>query len=131
MRRIRSVCVLLFSVLAVGWADTTKSATIFPTHAVWKYSRGLSEASSPDPAAWRAEGFDDGSWPIGPAPFYYGEPLSGTVFNDMAGNYTCIFLRQKFTMTNVYEFGGRPTHLLPASDSSDCGEIEAPLWFPH
>jgi endonuclease YncB( thermonuclease family) len=51
MRRIRSVCVLLFSVLAVGWADTTKSATIFPTNAVWKYSRGLSEASSPDPAA--------------------------------------------------------------------------------
>jgi hypothetical protein len=103
MCRIRSVCILLFVVLAPGW--TANSATVFPTNAVWKYSKGLSEASSPDPAAWRVEGFDDGSWPSGPAPFYYGEPLAGTVFNDMVGNYTCIFLRQKFTVTNAHEFG--------------------------
>jgi hypothetical protein len=105
MCRIRSVCILLLVVLTAAWTNTASAATLFVTNAVWKYSKGLSEASSPDPAAWRFEGFDDASWPSGPAPFYYGEPLSGTVFNDMAGNYTCIFLRQQFTVTNVYEFG--------------------------
>src|SRR6185503_1509040 len=35
----------------------------------------------------------------------YSEPLNGTTLSDMANNYTCVFLRQKFTITNRYEFG--------------------------
>ena len=105
MRRSRIAEILPFAVLTLLWAAAANAATIFPTNAAWKYFKGFSEASAPDPAAWRVVAFDDASWPSGPAPFYYGEPLSGTVFNDMAGNYTCIFLRQRFTLTNAYEFG--------------------------
>jgi hypothetical protein len=59
----------------------------------------------PDVTAWRLAGFDDATWATAAAPFYYGEPLSGTALSDMANNYTCLFLRQKFTLTNPYEFG--------------------------
>ena len=81
------------------------AATLFPTNAVWKYLKGQTEASLPQVAAWRRVGFDDASWSAGPASFFYGEPLSGTPLNDMANNYTCVFLRQKFAITDPYEFG--------------------------
>jgi hypothetical protein len=82
-----------------------EAAQVFPTNSVWRYFKGLNEASSPSPAAWRGPAFDDVSWSSGFAPFYYGEPLSGTVLNDMAGGYTCLFLRRSFPITNAYEFG--------------------------
>ncbi len=87
------------------WAAGAEAATIVATNSTWSYFKGQSEASSPDPAGWRLPEFDDAAWASGPASFYYGEPLSGTLFSDMAGNYTCIFLRQKFVVTNSHEFG--------------------------
>ena len=95
----------LFTGLALFRMPDVNAAVIFPTNAVWKYFTGQSEASSPDPAAWRAVDFDDAPWPSGLAPFYNGEPLSGTFIPGMQNSFTCIFLRQKFTVTNAYEFG--------------------------
>ena len=95
----------LFTVLALFRMPDVNAVVIFPTNAVWKYLKGTSEASSPDAAAWRAVEFDDAPWPSGPAAFYYGETLTGTFLPDMANNYTCIFLRQKFTVTNANQFG--------------------------
>jgi CotH kinase protein/Lamin Tail Domain/Chitobiase/beta-hexosaminidase C-terminal domain/Immunoglobulin domain/Bacterial TSP3 repeat len=96
---------VLVAALVFAWAVGAGAATLFPTNAVWKYFKGQSEASLPEVAAWRLAGFDDAPWSAGSAPFYYGEPLSGTPLSDMANNYTCVFLRQKFTVTNQYEFG--------------------------
>src|SRR5262249_737023 len=78
---------------------------IFPTNSVWKYLKGVNEASAPDATAWRAMSFDDATWAAGPAPFYYGEPLSGTLLGDMQNTYTCVYLRKSFTITNRFEFG--------------------------
>src|SRR5436190_8154184 len=91
--------------LALFGTVAADAATIFPTNSVWKYLKGFSEASSPDSTAWRGTTFDDGSWAAGTAPFYYGESLSGTLLGDMQNNYTCVFLRRNFVVTNQYEFG--------------------------
>jgi hypothetical protein len=73
---------------------------IFPTDTDWRFLRGLAEASAPDPTAWRTVDFDDSAWVQAPAPFYYGEPLTGTLLDDMRGLYTCIFMRKSFVIKN-------------------------------
>src|SRR5262249_12736854 len=94
------LAVLVFFLIFAGHA-----ATLFPTNTSWKYFKGLSEGSLPDVTAWRAVEFDDTLWPMGPAPFSYGESLGGTSVNDMPNNYTALFLRRRFVVTNIYEFG--------------------------
>ncbi len=77
-------------------------------NSVWRYFKGVSEASSPDATTWRALAFDDASWSSGQAAFYFeNQPNSAnaftgnTVLSDMYGGYTCVFLRQTFVVTNV------------------------------
>src|SRR5213075_2324456 len=100
----RKLLVVLFfgAVLSAGAGD------VFPTSSTWKYFKGLSEASSPNPAAWRTIDFSDSSWTTGQSPFYYENQPGGatsytgnTLLGDMFGSYTCIFLRKTFVVTNV------------------------------
>ena len=76
----------------------------------WRFIKGYSEASTPDTTAWRQLGFNDSAWATSQAAFYYenapGSPTAytgNTVLTDMFGNYTCIFLRQAFVVSNVYD----------------------------
>lgn len=82
------------------------------TKANWKYIKGRSEASLPGTTAWRARTFDDSSWAGGPAPFYYstaateppfyfGGTLSGTGLSDMMNDYTTVFFRKTFVVSNA------------------------------
>src|ERR1035437_7551558 len=80
------------------------------TNSSWRFFTGYSEASPPDASAWRQLGFDDSAWATSQAAFYYdNQPGSSTaytgntVLTDMFGHYTCIFLRQRFVVTNVYD----------------------------
>ena len=100
----RKLLVLLYfgAVLSAG------AGAVFPTHSTWRFFKGFSEASSPDPTAWRAIDFDDSSWPAGQAAFFFenqpGGPTSytgNTLLDDMFVNYTCVFLRKTFVVTNV------------------------------
>lgn len=82
-----------------------QAVTLIATNSTWQYFKGRAEASSPDSTAWRAADFDDSAWSSGQAPFYYeNDPTSATAYSgntdltDMDGGYTCIFLRQKFTV---------------------------------
>src|SRR6266513_1180367 len=100
--RRKFLAVLFFGVV---WA--ANAAVLFPTNSTWTYFKGFSEASSPDPTAWRARDFDDSSWATGQAAFYYeDDPGSATAYSgntlldDMFGGYTCIFLRKTFVVTN-------------------------------
>lgn len=82
------------------------AADLVSTNGTWKYFKGISEASSPDPAAWRAIGFDDSGWATGAAPFYYDSDTTATgytgntLLGDMRGGYTCIFMRRAFVVAN-------------------------------
>ena len=54
--------------------------------------------------AWRAVTFDDSSWALGVAPFYYDTDniyTGNTLLSDMQNRYTSIFMREKFFITNV------------------------------
>lgn len=98
--------------LAIFWISfaliaPVQSATLFSTNSTWSYFKGRSEASTPDPAAWRFLSFDDSSWTNSPAPFWYGDVYpTGTQISDMQNQYTCLFLRRFFVLTNLAEVGG-------------------------
>ncbi|HWD17686.1 MAG TPA: CotH kinase family protein [Verrucomicrobiae bacterium] len=99
MNRFTLLCVLGVSVLSAA------ATPLVSTNAVWKYRKGLSEASSPDATAWRNVNFDDSGWAAGQAPFFYeNDPTSSTAYSgntdltDMYGGYTCIFMREKFVV---------------------------------
>lgn len=78
--------------------------------ATWRWRPGTNEASTPF-TAWRTNRFNDSSWLTGPAPFSYGANASGrddslttgTVVSNMINNFSCIFLRRTFVITNVVE----------------------------
>lgn len=61
-----------------------------------RYFKGTTEPSPANIAAWREVGFDDSSWDSGVFPFFYGEPLSGTLLPDMRGGYTTVYTRFAF-----------------------------------
>ncbi|PYI84469.1 MAG: hypothetical protein DME26_13240 [Verrucomicrobia bacterium] len=79
-----------------------RSATVISLNTSWKYLKGFSEASAPDPTAWQAIDFGDTNWVTALTPFWYGDaqPTTGTQLTDMRGRYTCIFLRKFFTITD-------------------------------
>ncbi len=83
-------------VLGSTLSASARNVFLVDPAANWHWRKGLSEASSPDPAAWRQPDFDDGDWDTGPAPLFYGEPLNGTELGDMRGGYTSAYLRAAF-----------------------------------
>src|SRR5881397_2746509 len=90
-------------VLAAGWCSPIHADVFVSTNSTWRFRKGTSEASSPT-NAWRAVAFDDSSWALGATPFYYDTDniyTGNTLLGDMQNGYTCIFMRQKFSITNV------------------------------
>ena len=87
------------------WTYTLDARTILmQSNANWLFVKGTSEASTPA-SAWRQLAFDDSAWSNAPAPFFYGDPYSNgvaayTLLSDMRSNYTTVYLRQVFTVTN-------------------------------
>jgi hypothetical protein len=82
--------------------------TVIPFNSSWKYLKGITEASSPV-SAWRALSFNDTTWESGAAPFYYGEPLSGTLIDDMTNavnGYRCVFTRKTFDIADPGALAG-------------------------
>ncbi len=93
--------------ISLGGASAAQGDSTFYIErgAVWKFFRGVSEASSPDPAAWRATSFDDSTWERGPAPFGYGDPPYGTDLSRsapaMQNGYSSLFLRRSFVLSDA------------------------------
>src|SRR4030095_16066191 len=93
------VCLIVFPSAAV---------VLVPQNSSWQFFKGISEASAPDTTTWRNLDFDDSGWLSGQAAFYYeNQPGSAnaytgnTVLSDMFTNYSCIFLRRTFVISNV------------------------------
>jgi hypothetical protein len=83
-----------------------RGQTLIPPGATWKYLRGTSEASSPDPTLWRLSSFNDAAWPAGAMPFWYGDGLpGGTELSGMVNVHSTVFFRQKFTVSSPGEIG--------------------------
>jgi hypothetical protein len=66
----------------------------------WSYFKGTSEPSQPN-TLWYGAGFDTSGWSTGDAPFRYGDGSGGTLLSDMMNNYTTIYIRKSFNVTNT------------------------------
>ncbi len=92
-------------ILAGSWrssgfiATGSEVATFIPAEdAGWRFRKGTSEASQP-PEAWRLAKFsEDPSWTEGRTSIGYGDGDDHTVLSDMAGKYTSLFLRHRFSL---------------------------------
>ena len=69
-------------------------STLIDEGALWKYFKGLSEASEPNTRAWREIDFEDSSWSEGNLIIGYGEGFIDTPLNDMRNNYSSVYLRR-------------------------------------
>src|SRR4051812_32044194 len=109
MRSFVTRAIQLISLAASLWVAGPANPSIFaaeilPYGTNWRYSIGLSEASSPDPATWRNLGFDDSAWIAAPAPIGYANPpnspseftIATVVPSSQEGNYSSIFVRTAF-----------------------------------
>ncbi len=95
LRRSFLAVSLLFALLVTGHA-----ATLIPRGVPWNYFKGTTEPSNPI-GAWRAVAFNDASWSNGLAPFRYGDGTGGTLLADMRGNYTTLYLRRAFNVSEA------------------------------
>jgi len=84
----------------IAWTGRLPAQVLFPAGSEWRYLKGTAPGSQPDTTAWRGPSFDDSSWVVGKAAFYYGDPFTGTELTDMRNNYSSVFLRRRFTVDN-------------------------------
>lgn len=78
---------------------TAFSQLSFPWHSSFKYLKGSEAAGLSQ--EWMAPGFDDSEWSVGDAPFRYGDGQGGTLLNDMQYNYSTVYLRASFEVSQV------------------------------
>ena len=91
---------------SAGQAGPVQQVTLFPSAGSWHYRKGTSEASSPI-GAWRELAFtEDGTWQVHNGPVGYDPTAtdSWARLDDMTGNYTSVFLRKTFTVTDPSRF---------------------------
>jgi hypothetical protein len=91
-------------------SDLVAQEILIPNGAQWRWRKGTNEVSNPT-TLWRATGYNDSTWPVGNAPFHYGNSgatgddglTNGTILADMRNSYRSVFLRRSFNITNVNE----------------------------
>ena len=97
----------LFAASAARAADTT----LVPTGAVWKYLDNGSDQGT----AWRASGFNDSTWPSGPAQLGYGDGDEATTVGfgpDSNNKFITTYFRRAFSVTNASAFNGVTLRLM-------------------
>jgi hypothetical protein len=62
----------------------------------WRYFKGTGAPA----ADWKAVGFDDSGWLVGPGGFGYGDGDDNTELLDMQNNYLTVYTRKKFTVAD-------------------------------
>jgi len=86
-------------------------AVLVPTNAAWKYL-----VTNTAPAAlWTTPGFDDASWPSGPAQLGYGDGDEATVIgwgSDPNSRYVTTYFRNSFSLDNPSVFASLLLRLL-------------------
>ena len=76
-----------------------ESQISFTYQSAYSYLKGKDAGSLS--SQWMNPGFDYSGWSTGKAPFRYGDGSSGVELTDMLNNYSTIYLRSVFQVTNV------------------------------
>ncbi len=83
--------------------EGSNSFVLLPDGATWRYFKGLAEPSAVQ-GAWRQLDFDDSAWLSGPLALGFGEAFLSTELADMRYNYTSVYLRRTFDITDITGF---------------------------
>lgn len=87
-------------VSVAGGASQPQTQTLINPGSQWRYLKGTQEASAPT-TAWRENEFDDATWSVGALPIGYDPALPfGTRLDDMRYQYTSVFLRRAFSVSD-------------------------------
>ena len=116
MRRARTwliaaAVVLLGVVVPAARRVTGSAAILVPTGAVWRYRDNGSDLGT----AWRSTGFDDSSWPSGPARLGYGDGDHATRVGfgpDANNKFVTTYFRRVFTVADPSVFAGLTLRVL-------------------
>jgi len=88
----------------VGSTQQVDDNVLVQEKALWKYFKGLAEPSEAQ-GEWRELNFiEDSNWAEQNAPIGYGEPFTVPELLDMRGNYSTIYLRKEFYVTDTDVF---------------------------
>jgi hypothetical protein len=111
---IKAALLFVFSlVLLSACARVTPAADtiLIPTGATWKYlANGTDQGTT-----WRAGGFNDSSWPSGPAQLGYGDGDEATLVGygpDPNNKYITTYFRYAFNVPNASLFNGLTLRLM-------------------
>jgi len=77
-----------------------ENGNVIDEGAAWRFFRG----SSPVPADWFTETFDDSGWEEGPSGIGYGNGDDETLLGDMRGAYLAVFFRKSFPAPDRDDF---------------------------
>jgi hypothetical protein len=91
-----TIIILLLSLLQL---QLVKAQIDFPKGSSFRYLKGTEAAAIP--GDWMNQGFDDSSWSVGSAPFWYGDGTGGTLLDDMQNNYSVLYMRSTFSALNA------------------------------
>lgn len=79
----------------------THAQIYFDFNSSFRYLKG-SEAGNLS-GNWMLKDFNDSNWPAANAPFRYGDGNGGYELTDMRNNYSSLYLRTRFSVTNLSE----------------------------
>ena len=97
--------ILTLAMVAIIFPRSVNGIDLIKEGAIFNYHKGTKEASSPR-SAWTAIDFDDSSWLRGKIPFYSNEKITnGSELTDMKGNYSTVYVRRKFRITDPSQLG--------------------------
>lgn len=77
----------------------------------WKYFKGTREPSTPTDL-WRQIGFNDEEWLLGQTSIGFSDGDDNTTLNDMQGNYSTLYLRKTFEVTDKDNIQSLTLHVL-------------------
>jgi hypothetical protein len=92
------------SVPAIWVNPNSDAQALVPSKSIWKYWKGKAAPSAN--MEWTQANFDDSTWQNGLGGFGYGDTEQvNTLLDDMLGQYSSVFIRQKFTIDNPETLG--------------------------
>jgi hypothetical protein len=100
MTRIKlSIFLIFFLIISLPGS----SQILIDWNEQYSYFKGTSEPSQPI-TLWYGTGFNSSAWPVGDAPFRYGDGSGGTLLSDMMNNYTTLYIRKNFEIADTGDF---------------------------
>src|SRR5687768_11833446 len=99
-RLLYSLVFLLIFSSVFSVSSLASPVGLIPANATWKYN----DAGTDQGTAWRAVGFNDQSWAIGPAQLGFGDGDEATILNRGPNGWVTAYFRHSFAVANPAAF---------------------------